>query len=540
VYSNTIGPYRNPQEVYTYSSYISCPTIPGPFSIGAILSGNRLEEQTGIKIHYIEPVERGDICTIEFTPELAVDLKEAIREQYWYQFYVDDIPVWGLLGEIDDSEQAVIFSHQSFSIGHSDGIIKQVNLTTDRRVSVAASAKVSFTYSVNWITLKETEDRYAPLIDPEFFRHQVHYLALFNSFMMLIFLLGLCYMIYLRTVRTEATRHGSEDDDMELERFVDELGWKKLHGDVFRQPYRLSMLCAFVGIGYQILAIVFAISIASFVYPFYQHVGSILTSSIILFLFTSFINGYKSNALYKIYGAIGWKELLPLSLFLLPIVVVGIYTFLNSLAVSIGSSQAVPFSVMLFMLALFMIIGAPFGFIGSVYARRRIHKRDFPTRVTNLPLPVPATAWYYHPFLVILGSGLISFGTIFIELYFLFTSYWNYKFYFVYDMFFMVLCVFVLVTICSSIIVIFFLLNCENHHWQWPAFFSGASVGFYTFLYGIYYYSTRTHMDGFFQSMFYSGHLIIFSVVIAFAGGSVSYSACDTFIRKIYDNAKHD
>ena len=51
-----------------------------------------------------------------------------------------------------------------------------------------------------------------------------------------------------------------EDDDIEaLERDIsEESGWKLVHGDVFRPPPQLPVLCALVGTGVQLALLVLA------------------------------------------------------------------------------------------------------------------------------------------------------------------------------------------------------------------------------------------------------------------------------------------
>ena len=48
-------------------------------------------------------------------------------------------------------------------------------------------------------------------------------------------------------------------------------------------------------------------------------------------------------------------------------------------------------------------------------------------RVKRIPSPIPDKAWYLTPPVIALVGGLLPFGSIFIEMYFIFTSFWNYK-----------------------------------------------------------------------------------------------------------------
>jgi hypothetical protein len=52
---------------------------------------------------------------------------------------------------------------------------------------------------------------------------------------------------------------------------------------------------------------------------------------------------------------------------------------------------------------------------------------DNPCRVKRIPSPIPERQWYLRPSVIALMGGLLPFGSIFIEMYFIFTSFWNYK-----------------------------------------------------------------------------------------------------------------
>lgn len=52
---------------------------------------------------------------------------------------------------------------------------------------------------------------------------------------------------------------------------------------------------------------------------------------------------------------------------------------------------------------------------------------DNPCRVKRIPSPIPTRRWYLRPWVIALMGGLLPFGSIFIEMYFVFTSFWNYK-----------------------------------------------------------------------------------------------------------------
>jgi hypothetical protein len=47
-----------------------------------------------------------------------------------------------------------------------------------------------------------------------------------------------------------------------------------------------------------------------------------------------------------------------------------------------------------------------------------------PVRTNKIPRQVPAQAWYMHPLFSILIGGILPFGAVFIELFFILTSMW--------------------------------------------------------------------------------------------------------------------
>lgn len=126
-------------------------------------------------------------------------------------------------------------------------------------------------------------------------------------------------------------------------------------------------------------------------------------------------------------------------------------------------------------------------------------------RVNAIPRLIPDKRWYARPPVLICLGGVLPFGSIFIEMYFVFTSFWNYKFYYVYGFMFLVFIILTVVTICVTIVVTYFLLNNEDYRWPWTSFCASASTAIYVFLYSVYYFFVKTKMSGFFQTVFYFG-----------------------------------
>ena len=119
----------------------------------------------------------------------------------------------------------------------------------------------------------------------------------------------------------------------------------------------------------------------------------------------------------------------------------------------------------------------------------------------------------------IILSGVLPFGSIFIEMYFVFTSLWQYKYYYVFGFTLLVLIILAMVTLCVSIVSTYFLLNSEDYRWQWTSFFSGSSVAGYVYAYSIYFFFFKSNMSGFLQTTYYFVYVGIASISLGLMTG---------------------
>ena len=117
------------------------------------------------------------------------------------------------------------------------------------------------------------------------------------------------------------------------------------------------------------------------------------------------------------------------------------------------------------MLAIWVFLCFPLTLLGAIIGRNWGSNSDFPLRVNPIPRPIPDKVWYAEPMVIILMGGLLPFGSIFIEMYFIFTSFWTYKIYYVYGFMFLVFGIMLVVSACVAVVSSYFLLNSEDHRW---------------------------------------------------------------------------
>ena len=177
-----------------------------------------------------------EFCQIILTEDKLKAFKYAVRNHYWYQMYLDDLPIWGIVGEKEEKgENYFIWTHKKFEIGYNGDRISDVNLTSEGRTKLQLGDSIAFSYEVIWRPSQtKYEDRFDKYLDPNFFQHRIHWFSIFNSFMMVIFLVGLVTMILMRTLRKDYARYSKEDEVDDMERDLgDEYGWKQVEIEIF-------------------------------------------------------------------------------------------------------------------------------------------------------------------------------------------------------------------------------------------------------------------------------------------------------------------
>ena len=356
---NKVGPYHNPQETYVYYSLPFCSTKPVDElehrwdGLGEVLEGNDLIS-SGLKLHFREPVrQHTKICSMKLDEERSAQLQYAVRNHYWYQWYIDNLPVWGMVGEVssndgenpeaeDSGGEALVYTHKKFSISYNDNRIIQVNLTSENPITLGEDTQLDFTYSVDWVPTELTyPHRFDRYLDYDFFEHQIHWFSIFNSFMMVIFLTGIVSLILMRTLRKDYAKYAREADELDdLDAELDESGWKQVHGDVFRPPQMLGLFCALVGTGAQIATMVFVMILFATVTTLYTSRGAILIAFVVCYSLTSVVCGYYSGSLYARCSGRSWIPTMLYSASIFPLFCFAVMFVLNVVAMMYKSLGA--------------------------------------------------------------------------------------------------------------------------------------------------------------------------------------------------------
>jgi transmembrane 9 superfamily member 3 len=173
-----LGPYHNRQETYAYFSLPFCVGSKQSIShyhetMSEALQGVELEF-SGYSIDFKDNIPPDTItCMVELSEEKYKAFVYAVKNQYWYQMYIDGLPIWGTVGKEKDKKY-YINAHKKFDIGYNGKQIIEVNLTNEVDTLLEVGAKIKFTYEINWKPVTtEFKNRFDKYLDPTFFQHRV-------------------------------------------------------------------------------------------------------------------------------------------------------------------------------------------------------------------------------------------------------------------------------------------------------------------------------------------------------------------------------
>ncbi|XP_040567137.1 transmembrane 9 superfamily member 2 [Lepeophtheirus salmonis] len=365
----------------------------------------------------------------------------------------------------------------------------------------------------------------------------IQWFSILNSLVIVLFLSGMVAMILLRTLHRDIARYNQIDNGEDAQ---EEFGWKLVHGDVFRPPRYGMLLSVFLGSGTQVLmmsSITLVFACLGFLSP--ANRGSLMTCALVLFACLGTPAGYVSARVYKSFYGEKWKSNILLTSMLCPGVVFGHFFIMNLVLWYKGSSAAIPFFTLLGLLALWLCVSVPLTFVGAVFGFRK-RCLEHPVRTNPIPRQIPNQSIYTQPIPAIAMGGVLSFGCIFIQLFFVLNSIWASHIYYMYGFLFLVFVILIITCSETTILLCYFQLCAEDYHWWWRSFLTSGFTSFYLFLYCIHYFITKLEIDGTASTFLYFGYTSIMVFIFFLLTGTIGFFACFWFTRKIYSVVKVD
>ncbi|XP_021746247.1 transmembrane 9 superfamily member 12 [Chenopodium quinoa] len=420
--------------------------------------------------------------------------------------------------------------------------INSINCPGDleRSQIIREQERVAFTYEVEFVkSSTRWPSRWDAYLKMEGAR--VHWFSILNSLMVIFFLAGIVFVIFLRTVRRDLTRYEELDKEAQAQMNEELSGWKLVVGDVFREPEHAKLLCVMVGDGVQITgmaAVTIVFAALGFMSPASR--GMLLTGMIILYLLLGTLAGYAGVYLWKTIKGTpdGWRSVAWWNACFFPGIVFVILTMLNFLLWGSKSTGAIPISLYFILLSLWFCISVPLTLFGG-YLGTRAEPIQFPVRTNQIPREIPARK--YPSWLLVLGAGTLPFGTLFIELFFILSSIWLGRFYYVFGFLFVVLLLLVIVCAEVSVVLTYMHLCVEDWRWWWKAYFASGSVALYVFLYSInYLVFDLQSLSGPVSALLYLGYSLIMAVAIMLSTGTIGFIMSFYFVHYLFSSVKID
>jgi len=351
--------------------------------------------------------------------------------------------------------------------------------------------------------------------------------SIVNSSVILLFLSGMVALIMLRILRKDLYRYNHlEQSEEAREEAREETGWKLVSGDVFRPPKYASLLAVYIGSGVQVLGMVCCtIGFAALGFLSPSNRGSLLAAMILLFAVMGTPAGYVSAVFVKTFHGAGIDRLKTtlMTALVFPGVAFLVFFLLNLALWGDKATGAVPFGTLVALLVVWFCISLPLVFLGSFLGFRALTWEN-PVRTNSIPRQIPDQMWYMRTLPSVLMGGVLPFGVVFVELFFILSSIYQHRFYYLFGFMAVVLVILVVTCMQISIVMIYFQLCSENYHWWWRAFFTSGSSALYLFVYASYYFVTRVHIvkASLLSSLIFFGYMSLiayaFMVVTGFTG----------------------
>jgi len=368
---------------------------------------------------------------------------------------------------------------------------------------------------------------------------RIHWFSIMNSLVIVLFLSGMIGMILLRTLHRDIARYNQLTDSGQEEAH-EEFGWKLVHGDVFRPPRAGMLLSVCIGVGSQIgfmISITLVFACLGFLSP--ANRGALMTCVLVLFVCLGTVGGYFSSRMYKMIGGERWKTNVLMTSFLFPGIVFGIFFILNLALWVKGSSAAVPFTTLVALLALWFGVSVPLTFLGAYLGFK---KKAFepPVRTNQIPRQIPEQSIYTKPLPSIIMGGILPFGCIFIQLFFILNSIWSHQIYYMFGFLFLVYLILIITCSETTVLLCYFHLCAEDYRWWWRSWLTSAFTGVYLFIYSVHYFATKLDISGTTSTFLYFGYTTIMVMLFSLLSGTIGFLACLFFVYKIYGAVKVD
>ncbi|CBZ36058.1 endosomal integral membrane protein, putative [Leishmania donovani] len=567
-------------SVFPCAASLSQSTLPpSRRSIGQVLMGETLED-SGIRLKVLTDMKCVLICSARFNTAEREQYEKRILGRYRAHLVLDGLPA--LEAPSVDGEHRRIrtgFPLGNFSRAVATGIIEAYNhlhlivsyypitsadsltvrivqfevqprsvyhtgeLGGDGTCTFPAVLKpqitpmesIRFSYSVEWVvSTTPWKTRWDNYVDDNSHESKARWHSIVNVLSLVLLQSVLLWYILVRSVRRDILSYNEED----LLGDREDSGWKLVHGDVFRPPRGAVFLSVLVGNGMQIMCMVIA-SLLFAVAGMLSHDsrGTLASLLVMLFVLFSSVNGLVTASLIKLLRRRSWQAIFLTSI-ALPGFLFVVYLTLNFIHLGSHAASTLPFTSLLYLLALWLCVSVPLCFGGAVAGFSS--NISIPAKINAIPRTIPPQPWYMKGVFSYVALGIVPLAASYVELQSIFSSVWLGV---AYRMLSFLLAAFVLVLVIVAQVSIFSTYNqlsLLNYHWWWRSFFVSASYGAWLMLYCVLYYWFISVVKGFLGMILFFGYMGLACVTVALMFGAVGFLASLVFVRILFASVKAD
>jgi transmembrane 9 superfamily member 2/4 len=553
---------------------------PSHRNIGQMLTGDMLAD-SGMRVSVKQDNDCAVMCSMKMTADEAKKLEKRIADRYRAQVFLDGLPVLdksftqrtrlrtrtGLpLGDVTKETgkpSTVVYNHFRFVVHYyvtdmdPSAIhivqfdVEPLSMYLDQQEpgsacvlpeepklqtpEMATTEGITFSYSVQW-QQSDTPfiTRWDVYIGATARESKVHWYSILNVFSLVLLQSVLLWYLFVRAVRRDISAYNEED----LLGDREDSGWKLVSGDVFRPPRGAVMLSVLVGNGFQL----FCMALASLMLAVVGMVsrgsrGMLITLLIGLFVFFASVNGLVTAALIKFFHRRSWQAIM-LTAVALPGFLFAVYLALNFVHLGNHAASTLPFTSLLYLLCLWLLVSVPLCFAGAVVGFSTTI--NIPVKINSIPRTIPPQPWYMKGIFSYVAFGVVPFAASYVELQSIFSSVWLGAGYHMFGFLTIAFGLIVAIVAQISIFSTYYQLNLLNYHWWWRAFFVSASYGVWLMAYCVLYYLFISMVKGLWGMVLYFGYMALACVTVSLIFGAVGLMASFTFVRIVYSSVKAD
>ena len=537
-------------------------------NIGEFLVGDSIQ-QTPISLTIGQNAECVSICKKKYTQEQKNYLMKLIDTNYRMSLTLDGIPCSRFetytsgrekyrirspgydIGTVQGNGKHFVSNHVTFRVKLSPaakGVVRIVGFDIDSAENTGSKCNVKEQRSLeDWDEIEYTYSVKYEMSDLSWYKRwndilsidynpKIHWFSLVNTLLLLFCMTILVVVVLVQTLRKDINKLTQTILDDET---PEETGWKLVHGDVFRPPRHPEIICAIVGSGLQlVIASLIVIGIAAIGFLAPLNTGSMVTSIAVIFVVVAPFGGGFAGKMFRTIGSgSSLRNYFVSALFFVGPVLL-LYLLANVVLSVNGSPAALTMKV---VSELFIMIGVlDLGLFGLGYlVGLQMSPFHCTARVNSIERAVPKQPFFLSIWFTGLVCGTTIFAAIYVQVYFIFLSFWtNLTYYYLFGLLLIVLIAMLLLSCEISVFVTYLNLSYENHRWWWRAFYAPASVSIVCFLYSLYFMGAIYHPADLSSIIIFILMSFGTLIVLALGNGCVGFIASFAFVQGIYGALK--